>query len=447
MSNIIDLKKGLNIPVSGTAALETKKTIVPDVVAVKPSDFKGLFPRLLVKEGDKVLAGSPVLADKQNPDILVTSPVGGTVQEIVRGEKRKLLAVLIKADAAGEAVDFGTGMPANAEAVKETLLKSGLWPFIIQRPYGIIANPAVTPKAVFVSAFSTAPLAADAEYALGGEVDAIQAGVSAVAKIAKVIVCVNDSASAFAKLSDATIYTVNGKKHPAGNVGVQISHISPIKKGETVWTLSLEALAAIGKIIKTGKVDLTRKVAVTGPAAIEPAYVTALPGTPIAALKAFYNSAEAELRFISGDILSGENVGENGYLGFKDNQVTIMKEGREREWFGWAKPFRFNQFSSSMTYFSWLLPKKKKYNMDTNVHGGPRAFVLSDVYGKVLPMDLYPVYLVKACLAGDIDKMEKFGIYEVLPEDLALCEFVDPSKNNIQAMIQSGIDLMIKEMA
>ncbi|MBQ0144918.1 MAG: Na(+)-translocating NADH-quinone reductase subunit A [Bacteroidales bacterium] len=446
MSNIIDLKKGLNIPVSGTAALETKKTIVPDVVAVKPSDFKGLFPRLLVKEGDKVLAGSPVLADKQNPDILVTSPVGGTVQEIVRGEKRKLLAVLIKADAAGEAVDFGTGMPANAEAVKETLLKSGLWPFIIQRPYGIIANPAVTPKAVFVSAFSTAPLAADAEYALGGEVDAIQAGVSAVAKIAKVIVCVNDSASAFAKLSDATIYTVNGKKHPAGNVGVQISHISPIKKGETVWTLSLEALAAIGKLIKTGKVDLTRKVAVTGPAAIEPAYVTALPGTPIAALKSFYNSAEAELRFISGDILSGENVGENGYLGFKDNQVTIMKEGREREWFGWAKPFRFNQFSSSMTYFSWLLPKKK-YNMDTNVHGGPRAFVLSDVYGKVLPMDLYPVYLVKACLAGDIDKMEKFGIYEVLPEDLALCEFVDPSKNNIQAMIQSGIDLMIKEMA
>ncbi|MCQ2163096.1 MAG: Na(+)-translocating NADH-quinone reductase subunit A [Bacteroidales bacterium] len=440
------MKKGLNIPVSGTAALETKKTIVPDVVAVKPSDFKGLFPRLLVKEGDKVLAGSPVLADKQNPDILVTSPVGGTVQEIVRGEKRKLLAVLIKADAAGEAVDFGTGMPANAEAVKETLLKSGLWPFIIQRPYGIIANPAVTPKAVFVSAFSTAPLAADAEYALGGEVDAIQAGVSAVAKIAKVIVCVNDSASAFAKLSDATIYTVNGKKHPAGNVGVQISHISPIKKGETVWTLSLEALAAIGKLIKTGKVDLTRKVAVTGPAAIEPAYVTALPGTPIAALKAFYNSAEAELRFISGDILSGENVGENGYLGFKDNQVTIMKEGREREWFGWAKPFRFNQFSSSMTYFSWLLPKKK-YNMDTNVHGGPRAFVLSDVYGKVLPMDLYPVYLVKACLAGDIDKMEKFGIYEVLPEDLALCEFVDPSKNNIQAMIQSGIDLMIKEMA
>lgn len=446
MSNIIDLKKGLNIPVSGTAALETKKTIVPDVVAVKPSDFKGLFPRLLVKEGDKVLAGSPVLADKQNPDILVTSPVGGTVQEIVRGEKRKLLAVLIKADAAGEAVDFGTGMPANAEAVKETLLKSGLWPFIIQRPYGIIANPAVTPKAVFVSAFSTAPLAADAEYALGGEVDAIQAGVSAVAKIAKVIVCVNDSASAFAKLSDATIYTVNGKKHPAGNVGVQISHISPIKKGETVWTLSLEALAAIGKLIKTGKVDLTRKVAVTGPAAIEPAYVTALPGTPIAALKSFYNSTEAELRFISGDILSGENVGENGYLGFKDNQVTIMKEGREREWFGWAKPFRFNQFSSSMTYFSWLLPKKK-YNMDTNVHGGPRAFVISDVYGKVLPMDLYPVYLVKACLAGDIDKMEKFGIYEVLPEDLALCEFVDPSKNNIQAMIQSGIDLMIKEMA
>jgi len=446
MSNIIDLKKGLNIPVSGVAALETKKAIVPDVVAVKPADFKGLTPRLLVKEGDKVLAGSPVLADKQNPDILVTSPVSGTVQEIVRGEKRKLLAVLVKADGANEAVEFALGAPADGAAVKEALLKSGLWPFIIQRPYGIIANPAMTPKAVFVSAFSTAPLAADTEYVLGGEVEAIQAGVSAVAKIAKVIVCVNSESSAFAKLSDATVYTVKGKKHPAGNVGVQISHISPIQKGETVWTLSLEALAAIGKLFKTGKVDLSRKVAVTGPAAIEPAYVTALPGTPVAALKAFYDNSETELRFISGDILSGESVGENGYLNFKDNQVTIIKEGREREWFGWAKPFRFNQFSSSMTYFSWLCPKKK-YNMDTNTHGGARAFVMSDVYGKVLPMDIFPVYLVKACLAGDIDKMEKFGIYEVLPEDLALCEFVDPSKNDIQAMVQAGIDLMIKEMA
>ena len=447
MSNNIDLKKGLNIPIAGVAALETMKTIEPDVVAVKPVDFKGFSPRLLVKEGDKVLAGSPVLADKQNPDILLTAPVSGTVQEIVRGEKRKLLAVLVKADGNDDAVDFGAKDPAGLDAagVKGALLGSGLWPTIVQRPYGVIADPALDPKAVFVSAFSTAPLAADAEYAFKDELEAIQAGITAMSRIAKVHVCVNSSSSAFAGLKDATVHTVNGKKHPAGNVGVQISHISPIKKGETAWTLSLQSLAAIGKLFLTGKVDLTRKVAVTGPAALKTGYVVALPGTPVSALAEFIDPA-VETRVISGDVLSGENIGKDGYTGFFDNQVTLIKEGRERELLGWANPLRFNQFSSSMAYFSWLLPKKK-YDMDTNTHGGVRAFVCSDVYGKVLPMDIFPVYLIKACLAGDIDKMEQFGIYEVLPEDLALCEFVDPSKNDIQAIIADGIDLMLKEMA
>ncbi len=440
------LKKGLNIPISGEAALGTMRTIAPDVVAVKPTDFKGFSPRLMVKEGDKVLAGSPVLADKQNPDILLTSPVSGTVKEIVRGEKRKLLAVLVKAEG-NEAVDFGTKDPKGlkAEEVKETLLKSGLWPTIIQRPYGVLANPAQTPKAVFVSAFSTAPLAADSEFVFKDDLAAIQAGITAISKIAKVHVCVNSETSAFAKLQDAVLHTVIAKKHPAGNVGVQISHISPIMKGETVWTLSLLSLAAIGKLFLNGKLDLCRKVAVTGPAALKTGYVVAMPGTPMNALEGCFDPA-VETRFISGDVLSGENIGKDGYLGFFDNQVTLIKEGREREVLGWANPLRFNQFSSSMAYFSWLLPKKK-YNMDTNTHGGVRAFVCSDVYGKVLPMDIFPVYLVKACLAGDIDKMEQFGIYEVLPEDLALCEFVDPSKNDIQAIIQDGIDLMIKEMA
>ena len=447
MSNKIYLKKGLNIPISGEAALETKKKIVPDVVAVKPTDFKGFSPRLLVKEGDKVLAGSPVLADKQNPDILLTSPVSGTVKEIARGEKRKLLAVLVESDGERQSVDFGAKDPSGLTAgeVRETLLKSGLWPSIVQRPYGIIADPAVTPKAVFVSAFSTAPLAADCEYAFKDELEVVQAGITAMSRIAKVHVCVNSESSIFAKLSDATVHTVVARKHPAGNVGVQISHLSPIKKGETVWTLNLLSLAAIGKLFKTGKLVLDRKVAVTGPAAKEPAYFEALPGTPVKAL-AGQLDPEVEVRFISGDVLSGENIGADGYLGFFDNQLTLIKEGREREILGWANPLRFNQFSSSMAYFSWLLPKKK-YNMDTNTHGGVRAFVCSDVYGKVLPMDLFPVYLIKACLAGDIDKMEQFGIYEVLPEDLALCEFVDPSKNDIQAIISKGIDLMIKEMA
>lgn len=448
MSNNIDLKKGLNIPIAGTAALETKKTIAQDVAAVKPTDFKGFSPRLLVKEGDKVSAGSPLLEDKKNLNILLTSPLSGTVQQIVRGDKRKLLAVLIKSDGSNDSIDFGVKDPSalNAEGVKETLLKSGLWLSLIQRPYGVIANPAVTPKAIFVSAFSTAPLCADTEFILKGEAEDIQDAVSALSKIAKVNICVNSADSAFAKLKDATIWTVKGDKHPAGNVGVQISHISPIQKGETVWTISPVLLAAFGKLLRTGKLDLRRKIAVTGPAAINPAYVEALPGMPIKALADFYDASKQEIRFVSGDPLTGENVGEDGYTGFFDTQVTLLGEGREREVLGWAKPFRFNQYSSTKSYFSWLSPKKR-YSMDTNTHGGVRAFLMSDVYEKVLPMDIFPIYLIKACLAGDIDKMEKFGIYEVLPEDLALCEFVDPSKNDIQEIISKGIELMIKEMA
>ena len=452
MSNNIYLKKGLNIPISGAAAQSTRKVIVPDVVAVKPTDFRGFIPKLLVREGDKVLAGTPVLADKMSQSILLASPVSGTVAQIVRGEKRKLLEVRIKADEKQEFVDFGVKKPAqmSASEIKEAILAAGLWPAITQRPYGIIANPDIKPKAIFVSAFSTAPLAAVPEYVLKDEVENVQTGVNVLGKLTKggvhfSLCSENYSGTPFHKIENVIQHVFSGK-HPAGNVGIQISHISPIMKGDTVWTLSLASLAAIGKLFTTGKVDLSRKVAVTGPAAIAPSYAVAIPGTPVKDFSGWYDKSGAELRFISGDVLSGTNVGEDGSLGFFDNQVTIIREGREREWFGWAKPFRFNQFSSSMTYFSWLLPKKK-YNMDTNTHGGVRAFVLSDVYGKVLPMDLFPVYLVKACLAGDIDKMEKFGIYEVLPEDLALCEFVDPSKNDIQAIISSGIDLMLKEMA
>lgn len=450
MSNNIDLKKGLDIPIKGTAVLAIKKTIVPDVSAVKPTDFKGFSPRLLVKEGDAVKAGSPIMADKGNADILLCSPVSGTISRIVRGEKRKLLAVLVSADDEQLYVDFGKKDPAalDAEAVKASLLGSGLWPSIVQRPYGIIADPAGKPKAIFVSAFSTAPLAADTGFAFRDEFAAIQAGITAVSKLTDggVHVCIDGTDSPFCKLQNAVLHVVHGNKHPAGNVGVQISHLSPIQKGETVWTLSLLSLAAIGKLFTQGRLDLSRKVAVTGPEAIEPAYVQTLAGVPMIDLKDFFDPGDEQIRLVSGDALTGENVGMNGYLGFFDNQVTILHEGREREVLGWAKPFRFNQFSSSMAYFSWLCPKKK-YNMDTNVHGGPRAFVISNVFEKVLPMDLFPIYLIKACYTGDIDKMEKFGIYEVLPEDLALCEFVDPSKNEIQAIIQKGIDLMLKEMA
>ena len=452
MSNNINLKRGLDIPLAGAAALKTGKTIEPDIIAVKPADFKGFTPRLLVREGDKVLAGSPVLADKQRPDILVTSPVSGTVEQVVRGEKRKLLEVRIKADKTGGAVDFGVKSAASMTAadVRDLLLKSGLWVALVQRPYGVIANPELTPKAIFVSAFSTAPLAADTEFTLKDELANIQAGADALSKLTKgglhfSIKAESYSSSPFHKVENVILHTVSGK-HPAGTVGVQIANISPIRKGETVWTVSLLLLAAIGRLVTTGKVDLSRKVAITGPEAKDPCYVTALPGFCMKEIAEFTDNSKGDVRFVSGNALTGASIGADGFLGFFDDQVTLLHEGTERELLGWAKPFRTSQFSFSKAYFSWLLPKKK-YPIDTNLHGGPRAFVVSDVYSKVLPIDIFPVYLLKACIAGDIDKMEKFGIYEVLPEDLALCEFVDPSKNEIQSILQDGIDLMIKEMA
>lgn len=452
MSNNIDLKKGLDIPISGTAAQKTAKVTAPGTVAVKPTDFRGLKPRLLVREGDRVLAGSPVLADKESPDILFTSPVSGTVKEIVRGEKRKLLEIRIEADATQEYLEFPVGQAANLDAdqVKSLLMKAGLWPAIVQRPYGIIANPAVKPKAIFVSAFSTAPLAADMEYVLRDEFGDIQTAVNALSKLTDGGIHIslnaeNASGTPFHKLENATFHTFSGK-HPAGNVGVQIHHISPIMKGDTVWTISPVMLAAIGKFLNTGKYDMSRLIAVTGPKVIGPAYVKGLPGMSMRDLKGFYDNSGSDIRFISGDVLTGTNVGEDGFLGFFDNQVTLIKEGNEHELLGWAKPFRTKQFSTSHTYFSWLTPNKK-YDMDTNLHGGPRAFVMSDVYSKVLPMHIYPVYLIKACLAEDIDKMEQFGIYEVLEEDLALCEYVCPSKIEIQSILSDGIRLMMKEMA
>ena len=450
MSNNIYLKKGLDLPINGAATQNTKKVIVPDVVAVKPTDFRSLVPKLLVREGDKVLAGTPVLADKMSQNILFASPVSGTVTEVVRGEKRKLLEVRIKADAEQEYVDYGVKKVADmtAEQIKEALLAAGLWPALTQRPYGIIANPEVKPKAIFVSAFSTAPLAASPEYALRDEIEHIQTAINALGKLTDGGVhfslnSANYSGTPFHKIENVIPHTFTGK-HPAGNVGVQIHHISPIRKGETVWTVSLLMLAAIGKLFNTGKYDVRRKIAVTGPKAINPSYVEGYPGIAIKDIAEYYNASE-NLRFVSGDVLTGTNVGANGYLGFFDNQITILEEGDKYELLGWAKPVRCKLFSASRTYFSWLTPNKK-YDMDTNLHGGPRAFVVNDVYGKVLPMNLFPVHLLKACLANDIDGMEKFGIYEVLEEDLALCEYVDPSKIYIQQIITDGIALMLKEM-
>ena len=451
MSEQIRLKKGLDIPVAGAASQTIAKTVSADIVAIKPTDFRALVPKMVVKEGDRVLAGDPLFVDKNRPQVCFCSPVSGTVEAVVRGEKRKLLEVRVKADGKMEYRHKKAAVPASMtkEKAAARMLELGLWPTVIQRPYGIIANPDDSPKSIFISAMDTAPLAPDYDFVLQNRFEDVQTGVDVLGKFTKGGVHFSMNyytcpSSDFKKLRGVIFHEFEGK-HPAGNVGVQINHISPINKGEIVWTVDLLSVAMIGKAFNEGIYDASRLVAVTGPAAKNPAYVSTIQGAPMSAFADFYAGAE-NVRLVSGNILTGNNVGPDGFIGFFDNQVTILKEGDYYETFGWCKPFRCKKFSFSHTYWSWLCGRKK-YDMDTNTNGGPRPFVVSDVYAKVLPMDIYPVYLAKACLAKDIEKMENLGIYEVLPEDFALCEFVCPSKNNIQQIISDGIDLMLKEMA
>ena len=362
----------------------------------------------------------------------------------------KLLAVVVKADGQNDSVKYDAVdcSKLDKQAMTAVLQERGLWPMIKQRPYGIVANPEDAPKSIFVSAMNTAPLAPDADFIMDGQFNYLQEGVNALARLTKggvhfSLAASKEAGSAMHDLKGVIFHTFDGP-HPAGNVGVQINHISPINKGEVVWTVDLVSLAAIGRCLATGTYDMSRLVAVTGPAA-EPVYVKGVQGMAIAAVGKYAKGEN--VRYVSGDVLTGCNVGADGYLGFFDNQVTLLEEGDYYETLGWIKPFRLKKFSFSRLYWSWLANKKKTYALDTNVNGGERAFVVSDVYGKVLPMDIYPVYLLKACLAKDIEKMENLGIYEVIPEDLALCEFVCPSKIEIQKILSDGIDLMLKEMA
>jgi len=458
MSNHIRLSKGLNIPLKGNALNQITKNVSSDILAVKPSDFRSLNPKLLVKEGDAVKAGTPVMADKKNLSIIFSSPVSGIIKEIVRGEKRKLLAILIENDNNNEHVQFAipNSQTAKRKEIVETLLSSGLWPAIKQRPYGIIPNPEVEPKAIYVSGFDSSPLAPDLDFTLKGEIEMIQAGIDILNMLTKGGVHLslhinNYAGSPFHKLERVISHTFDGP-HPAGNVGIQINHIDPINKGEYVWTIDLYGVAAIGKLFTKGIYDIRKMIAVTGPRAVKPSYIECYPGMCMSDIKEYASHTaegtgdELPVRWISGNVLTGTNVGAQGYLGFYHNQITLISEGNYYEMFGWIKPFRSKKFSISHTYFSWLTPKKT-YSLDTNINGAERAFVMTGIYEKVLPMDIYPTYLLKAILAEDIDNMEALGIYEVIEEDLALCEFVCPSKIDIQDIISKGIDLMIKEMS
>lgn len=448
MPKTITLSKGMNIRLEGEAE-KTLREVSALHYALKPTDFIGVFPRMLVKEGDAVKAGTLLFNDKYRDNIGFPSPVSGTVAEIKRGDKRVLLEVRIEPDGKNSQLDFGTADPVklSREEITEKLLKSGLWSLIRQRPYGIIANPDQSPKAIHVSAFDTAPLAPDSDYIVSGKGAEFQAGIDALSKLTTSKVYLNIShktqAKEFLDCRNAEITTFKGP-HPAGNVGIQIHHINPINKGDVVWFAGVQDVITIGRLFLNGVYNSEIIVALAGSEVNRTGYYKTRRGACIGKMVEG-NLKEGNLRYISGNVLTGTQIRRDSFTGFYDSMVTVIPEGNYHEFLGWALP-GLNKLSFSRSYFSWLTPAKK-YTVDTNLHGGERAFVMTGQYEKVLPMDIYPLQLLKAIIVEDIDLMENLGIYEVEPEDFALCEFIDTSKTEIQTIVRKGLETMRKEMS
>lgn len=449
MANLIKLRKGLDINLKGKAAAEVVAVKEPGFYALVPDDFTGVTPKVVVKEQEYVMAGGPLFIDKNHPEVKFVSPVSGVVTSVERGARRKVMSITVQAAEEQDYQEFGKKNVAGMDgaAVKAALLDSGMFAFMRQRPYDVIADPTVAPRAIFVSAFDSNPLAPDFEFVLKGEEANFQTGLDALAKMAKTYlsISVNQKSAALTQAKNVTVTVFDGP-HPAGNVGVQINHIAPVNKGETVWTIDPQAVIFIGRLFNTGRVDLTRTVAVTGSEVKKPAYCKLKVGAMLTDVFAGNVTEGKELRYISGNVLTGKKISANGFLGAFHSQVTVIPEGNDvHEMLGWIMP-RFNEFSTSHSYFSWLMGKKKEYVLDARVKGGERHMIMSNEYDKVLPMDILPEYLIKAIIAGDIDRMEQLGIYEVAPEDFAICEFVCSSKMELQRIVREGLDMLRREM-
>ncbi|MBT3301894.1 MAG: Na(+)-translocating NADH-quinone reductase subunit A [Bacteroidetes bacterium] len=450
MSKVINIKKGYNIQLIGQSEKDFGQKEIPQHFAIKPSCFHGVRPKLSINEGDTVKAGTPLFFDKDNDRVIFTSPVSGTVTEIVRGEKRVILEVKITADGKNEFENFKQADPKDLsrDEIIENLLKSGVWPMIRQRPFARIANPSDKPKAIYISAFDSSPLAADNNFIVEGQSEVFQKGIDVLKKLTDGKIHLNthvdqEISSVFAKAKDVELHQFKGP-HPAGNVGIQIHHINPIDKGDVVWYCYPQDVLSIGRLFHEGKYNAERVINLCGSQAIEKKYYKTIIGASIENI--VKDNVEGDNnRFISGNVLTGTKISDTGYLGFYHSQLTVIPEGDYYEFIGWILP-GFKKFSASKTIVSSWLSPKKKHNLDTNMHGGERAFVVSGEYEKVMPIDIYPVHLLKAIMAEDIDKMENLGIYEVAPEDFALCEVICTSKINSQTIVQQGIDLMVKEL-
>ncbi len=449
MSKINKITKGLDIKLKGKAE-KIIMEVFSDKYALKPTDFIGVFPKLMVKEGDEVKAGTPVFFDKYRENIIFTSPVSGKITEIKRGERRVIQEIRIAADKETKYVSFDVVNPndLSKEEISEKLLKSGLWPWIRQRPYSIIANPAEDPKAIFISAFDSSPLAPDYDFIVHNKGGLFQTGLDALAKLTSGKIHLNLNANrvsskVFSNSKNVQINQFAGP-HPAGNIGIQIHKIDPINKGEIVWYITPQGVLTIGRLFIEGKYNAAKTIALSGSEVSNPRYYKILSGSAINPLLK-NNVQNGNNRYISGNVLTGRKIEKDGYISFYDSQITVITEGDEPEFLGWGMP-GLGKYSVSRSFISWLC-KNKEYRLDTNYHGCERAFVMTGQYEDVFPMNIMPVQLLKSILVQDIDMMENLGIYEVDEEDFALCEFVCTSKIEVQSIIRDGLNMILKEMS
>ncbi len=452
MSKTVKLRKGFDINLAGKAENTISDSLHSRTYAVKPTDFIGMLrPKALVAVGDSVKAGTPILVDKKNEEVNYVAPVSGEIVDIKRGEKRKLLEIVILADKEIEYESFKNYstsdlVKVSKDDLKEQMLKAGVWPNIIMRPYGVVADSNDTPKSIFISAFDSSPLAPDYNIIFKGEEKAFQAGVSVLKKFTDGYIHINVNSKdevnpMFLNAEGVQINKFSGK-HPVGNVGIQIHHVDPISKGDIVWTVAPAGVVQIGKLFLEGKFDTSKIIALTGSEVSKPQYYKTYAGANV---KTFTegNLKNDHVRYVSGNVLTGENVGENGHLGFYANQFTVLPEGDHYQFMGWIAPTKNKlSFHRAFGLLSFLNGSKKEYVLDTNMQGEPRAFVQSGAFEKVVPMDILPTHLLKAILAEDFDEMEELGLYEVIEEDFALCEFIDVSKHNVQSIVREGLDLL-----
>lgn len=445
MMTTIKLKKGFNLKLKGglDSSAESLQATSVKVVAVVPDDFQGITPRLDKKEGDRVKAGEPIYHDKEHDSIKVVSPVAGVVKEVKRGERRKIVSIVIECDGSQETVKHDIKSP-----VKDTLLASGLWPLMRQRPYDVVPSPEVRPRDIFVTAFDSAPLAMSLMSVAAPLMKYAAQGVKALQSLTDGNVHVCFKKGEETEVEGAQCHIVDGP-HPAGNAGVQIANIAPVNKGEVVWTLDIVTLCRVGELFATGQVSFNTSVALVGECVEKPIVINTVMGCSLNdVLEGRLTCDASECRIINGNVLTGAKTPADGWLRAPYRQVTVIPEiSKKDEFMGWAS-VNPNRYSIHRMFTTWLAGKRnKECRMDARVKGGERAIVCLGEYDKMLPMDIYAEFLIKAIIAFDIEKMENLGIYEVAPEDFALAEYADTSKLELQRIVREGLDKMLAEMS